>query len=233
MGDISLLELQRLFKEDVAKGTRALEIHLKESQDRSLGRRIGIYRNNSQLTVESVIEDFPLLSDFIGEERLHRFVERFLQDRPSTTSSRAYVSRGFPAYLKDQNEILLSEIARYDWAQVLASSEPEIKNDFRPIAELDSDDVQLIVDPTLQLLHSTFAVHRDNEETETFLGIRYRNSEIEIDELTKPQFLLLQSIVEQTELPELELSDQEISQAFAQWVANGTIIGFRNKESYE
>lgn len=230
MQEPTLLELQRLFKSDVVHQLDRIAKHLKPSDDYSLSRRMHIYQNNSQLTVDSVAEDFSTLGEHIGEEKLRSLVERFLRDKPSHSHTRFFVSRGFPDYLDEQNEALLSDIARYDWAQTLSSFEPELKTDFRPIRELDSDDVELVVDPTLQLLQTRFAVHTDYRAGETFLAIRYRSPELEIEELTKPQFVLLQSIVQKTELPELSLREEEISQAFADWVKDGTIIGFRTKE---
>lgn len=241
MQERQLASIQRRFKADILNETSRCTGDLKSTPEHSPFRRLDAYRLAILQQVECVAEDFPILAEHLGDiDKLEEIIERFLRTRPSTFTTIGAISSGFADYLHDIQETLLSEIARYDWAQVLSKTESENTRSYFSIAQLtesDLTDAQLITDPTLQLFTSPYCVHLDNEKKPCFLSIRLVKGEIEIVELEKNLFRVLRAIVAKKPLPEISLeltgtqvTSEAVSQAFAEWVKTGTIIGFVNNQ---
>jgi|GEM_PF-3802609 len=238
MQESNLRLLQQQFKNDLFKKTSNVLAELKNDSDYSAARRMSVYRGTIVLTIEYVAGDFSTLEQLVGQKRLHELIEEFLRAEPSETADMSDISPRFPIYLAKHHDRKIAETARYDWAQVLASTEFETDLQHLPISELqDLDNSQLVLTPSLQLFESPLAVNKDLAEIPTYLALRLVDDELNIDTLTAAEFQILLALKSDVTLPEilsrlegLNSTEAEVSQAFTKWVQNGTIIGFRIKE---
>jgi hypothetical protein len=238
MQESNLRLLQQQFKNDLLKKTSNVLSEIKNDSDYSAVRRLSVYRGTIVLTIEYVAGDFSSLEELVGQKRLHELIEEFLRAEPSDTADMSDISPRFPTYLAKHHDRKIAEAARYDWAQVLTSTEFETDLQYSPLSELhDLKNAQLVLAPSLQLFDSPLAVNKDFAETPTYLALQLVDDELNIDTLTNAEFRILSALKSAVTLPEilnqlegLNSTEAEVSQAFAKWVKNGTIIGFRKKE---
>lgn len=236
MADSPLAQLQRRFKADIQKGTSHVVDELRPGNKHSSRRRLDVYRNTISQLISFIAEDHPILGQHLGGKKLNSWIEEYLRVHPSTSTNKADISARFHKYVRNEYSELEGDIATFDWCQVLSSAQLEDARSFTPIAQLQEEDMAvatLVLDPTLQLFASRFAVHQDNTETPTYIAIRYIKNEIEFFDLGKEAFFILQEISNQKSLPEIitdlagdEIEPEIVSQCFMDWVKDGTIIGF-------
>lgn len=134
MGD--LRNLQQLFKETLQKGDPDL-LPLSEE-------RIEIYREAYRTRLRrSLREDFPRVARLVGEE-FDALASAFIAAFPPCSASLYAYSRDF-AYSRTHREVMVSNAARFDWAEkeLFLRGDPAIST----VGDLTADDTP----PRLQL----------------------------------------------------------------------------------
>ncbi len=237
---MTLLELQRLFKSDLQLETSNSLPWVRAGRF-APKRRLDVYQYAVHARIkEAVAEDFPLLEEKFGKRAMDETLGRFLKRFPSQFASLSEISQSLPAFLAESGEAALSELARYEWHQIL-SEHASPSHGVEPISrlgEVDFESVRLIVDPSVFFFESAWRVDEDLREEKTFLLIRKLDEDVLVEPMEMEQWLVLQAIAMGesvfTALTRmLDPSPEKLQNWFFSWVREGIIVGFQRRGKNE
>lgn len=106
-------------------------VHIKPSKTLAPAERLDIYADDYWARIlDALIEDFPILQAYLGEDVLYELAEQYLQTYRSQHFSLFYVGNRFTDYLRNtyhhKNRNTVLETADYEWARALCFFAPQL-----------------------------------------------------------------------------------------------------------
>ena len=105
-------------------------VHIKPSKMLTPAERLDIYAGDYWARIlDALIEDFPILQAYLGEDVLYELAEQYLQTYRSKHFSLFYVGDRFSDYLRNtyqkKNRKIVLETADYEWARAWCFFAPQ------------------------------------------------------------------------------------------------------------
>lgn len=106
-------------------------VHIKPSKTLTPAERLDIYADDYWARIlDALIEDFPILQAYLGEDLLYELAEQYLQTYRSQNFSLFYVGNRFSDYLRKtyhhKNRNIVLETVDYEWARAWCFFAPQL-----------------------------------------------------------------------------------------------------------
>jgi hypothetical protein len=136
----SLAKLQLQFQNQIL-GVDSDVINLIQStHSLSAKTRVMIYANSYYAKMVDILRDqFPLLKRYMGEQRFTKMAQEYVDKYPSKFYSLRWYGDKIPQFIKQYNQPILVELAKFEWADNILYDAPDNqiidKNDFAQIPQ--------------------------------------------------------------------------------------------------
>lgn len=244
---LSLLQLQRRFKDAVVgeeKNKKTERSWLRDTPPISLSTRLKIYQYAYWARLEeSLEEDFARVQDCIGKKAFLALVREYLRETPSRFASLGEVSREFPEFLSRHVSEGVSELARFEWQELLCGITEVLPSNLWEVSQLRKNevcDLVFLLHPSISFFNSHFAVDIEGRmpEEEVIQGVFFGTNEgPRFRRLTLPQWKMLLEIQQEKTLRDLfesmhrtGVTEEESALWFGQWTEEGLLHRFRNSK---
>lgn len=243
MKRIPLSLLQHQFSEAIRSGSadQALleSIGILNQAPIAADDRIGIYQTAFEIRMyEALEEDFPEISNVLGDEEFAAFSKEYLAAYPSQSWTLAELGDRLPEFAATSRWIsqlpFLADLAHLEWSRVLSEHAANSEQlDILLLSQLQAEEhhsVIVALAASVQLLRCEWAVHRQCEPQASNLAIyRDPSGEIRELELSSAQWTLMRKLATGRSVGEIvndlsAVSPQDVTAWFADWTSKGIII---------
>lgn len=250
----SLLELQSNLSQAIQHGLHAplplSELHIKNQPPLSCKERLFIYQNAYRLRIiDSIVEDYPQVSDFLGENEFEHLVSSFIRKTPSRSWSLGEYSKEFLEFLGSTKAVqkypFLADLAQMEWCENVSflAAQEEVFDFPQFLSSIPENEVQNVV---LQLSGSVFlfqsqwdfGVFKKKKKAlpkESFYLIYKKEGRVQRETLNVNQFKILENIkmglsIEQLGAAIDNVTEAEMTQWILEWVTMGVLAGAINEK---
>lgn len=226
----NLKELQQHFSQSLLYQTSEISFQLKNKQGFSPEQLIQIHRNNFIISVtESLKSTFKYTEQLVGNEFFETVARQFILQQPPMVNNIIIYGELFPAYLTSLAQLTempyISEMARFEWLYDQSQNLPlqEVTFDVRSLQQVDSEDFgalqfsivshcstftsQQNIHFLLQMIINNDLKQVDLTQPCYLLLQKNPNFHIEVLEISKEQWQLIQQLQQQRTLEALQPSD--------------------------
>ncbi len=203
--------------------------------------RAAIYAGMYEVRLREALDvDYPLLSDFLGEELWTELTELYLEAHPSRSYTLNRLGDHLPEFIEEIDGLpdpgFASALARYELSRTLvfdAAETPGLKPDeLKDVPASDWERVSLVPVEAFRLGTYAYPVHRYDAgqraapgQQETWLVIYRRNFRVLSLELTEPAFALLGALARGDTLgaaiADVHAPQDRLFDWFRRWMAEG------------
>ena len=174
----NLSELQDRFQRHIVNADETVSPDIAGPDKAYRQERLGIYYRAYRLRLIAALAlDYPVLKAFVNNDRFEQLATAYIEARPSMHRNLRWFGDAMAGFLGDDprfsSEPILSELARFEWAQGLAFDAADAAQlGFEELAAVPADDwpnLQFVAHPSLQLVETHWNVvaiwhaHRDHE----------------------------------------------------------------------
>lgn len=178
----SLAELQDRFQAHIVHNDEAVTGDISGPDDAYRQERLHIYYSAYRLRlIAALAVDYPVLKEFVGEQRFEQLATAYIEARPSMVRNLRWFGDSLAGFLRNDrrfsDESILAEMAEFEWAQGLAFDAADATQlGFDELASVPADhwpQLRFVAHPSLQLVASQWNVialwhaHRDTENLPT------------------------------------------------------------------
>ncbi|MSR88370.1 MAG: DUF2063 domain-containing protein [Candidatus Margulisbacteria bacterium] len=128
---VFLVQIQVDITASIVQKNLNATIHIKPSKTLTPAERLDIYADDYWARIlDALIEDFPILQAYLGEDVLYKLAEEYLQSYRSQHFSLFYLGNRFPYFLRNRyhqkNKKTVLETVDYEWARAWCFFAPQL-----------------------------------------------------------------------------------------------------------
>lgn len=225
----NLKELQHHFSQSLLYQTSEISLQLKTKSGFSADQLVQIHRNNFIISVtESLKNTFKYTEQLVGDEFFEIVARQFILQQPPTTNNIIIYGELFPSYLASLPQLIempyISEMARFEWLYDQSQNLPlqEMTFDVQILQQVDPEkfgSLQFSIVSHCSIFTSQQNIHlllqmiinNDLKQVDLIkpcylLLQKHPNFHIEIIEISKEQWQLIQQLQQQRTLEALQPS---------------------------
>lgn len=226
----NLKELQHHFSQSLLYQTSEISLQLKTKSGFNADQLVQIHRNNFIISVtESLKSTFKYTEQLVGDEFFETVARQFILQQPPKANNIIIYGELFPSYLGSLPQLIempyISEMARFEWLYDQSQNLPlqEMTFDIQILQQVDPENFgslqfsivshcstftsQQNIHLLLQMIINNDLKKVDLTKPCYLLLQKHPNFHIEIIEISKEQWQLIQQLQQQRTLEALQPSD--------------------------